>query len=104
WRNDERAVQLINQPSNKDQIEATRHSADGSASRRAAVELSFSRCEGGQSHRPTPYVDDLSVQTVLLEDSGILGHKKHTAALVQSTVSHDDLCRRRSRADIIGGK
>src|SRR4029434_1751389 len=45
--------------------------------------------------RTAAHIDDLSVQSVLLEDPGVFGDKKHAAALVQPTVGHDDLRRRR---------
>ena len=80
---DERAIEFVNQTCDEDQIESTRHSADGCAGRRTAVELGFSGGERRQSHRPAAHVDDLSVQTMLLKNPRIFGDKKNPAPLVQ---------------------
>src|SRR5206468_7879085 len=81
---------------NEDQIESAGHGADGSSSRRTAVELRLAGGERGQSYRAAADVNHLRVQPMLLEDPGILGDKKHAAPLVQSTIGDNDLCRRRS--------
>src|SRR5207244_11581182 len=91
----ERAIELVNQTCDEDQIESPRHSADRRAGRRTAVELGLSGSERRQSDGAAADVDDLSVQTMLLEDPGVFGDKQNAAPLVQPAVSHDNLRGRR---------
>ena len=93
------AVQLVDDPGDENQIEASGHRSESRSGCRRGVELSFIGGHRRHGHGSVAHLDDLRVQALLFEEAHLLGDEDKAGSLVETGEDEDNFLRRRRCLD-----